>query len=860
MRWLTLTAALSLALASSDAPAALVWTATFDASPDGVVDVFDNNPGKVMVGGAAGGKLPITQWDVSTGNTIDKAGRPLGSTRSGTQSFSALYTFRWSALNAQTTEAWEAAGFVGSASVGGTGNYVHQFIGAVLQHSKEPTEAGNDYLVRLNAGFGGNHPFGFKAGPLINLGPNAPNNTYHLSICYNGFTHVLTMRLADTVGNRLGSLVVDFDTDVPGFNTANYASLQVDHLGWSDYAGNGLDRVTTWEVDALAYYNDANGACNALPAEPTGACCDPATGGCSDTTNLLCQGTACSGSSCTTGQGVFQGAGSACASTNCPQPPVGACCLPDGTCAEGQTELQCTDALGTWQDADSTCAQVECPQPPPLGACCLIAEGTCAENITEADCTAGGAAQGIWQGEATTCAQTSCPAPATGACCSLDGTCAVTTLADCANHWEGPGTDCTTADICVADAPTDYVWLSTFDSDADQVVHVSNCQEPFGTYENECYIVDCANPACSSTKDMIGPAADGRVLIDVRDNQEPTPYVPDKAGRLVGASAADPLRSTDSFSVLYQFNWSQLYQNDRQTGDPGAYEFPAFFGSQWSDADPRLPTAQSRQVLGARIIHWKDALGNYMLDLGIDYGGALSLGLPNTAYQSQQTFAGQVTNLGPYAEGKYYQLAMGWDGATGRFTVKLYDSLDNLLAENSGVIATVYTSNGALEVGSMRMTHVGWIDYTSSRADNFDTLWQMDRLALFDTPYGAFREPLAPGACCLVSGDCLDNQTLEECGTAGGTWRGSATTCGEVTCPLPACNDPFADVDNDGDVDSLDFASFQRCHTGPAGEYDPPTCHCFDRDANGVIDHADFTVFQQCGSGSQVPADPACDD
>jgi hypothetical protein len=81
------------------------------------------------------------------------------------------------------------------------------------------------------------------------------------------------------------------------------------------------------------------------------------------------------------------------------------------------------------------------------------------------------------------------------------------------------------------------------------------------------------------------------------------------------------------------------------------------------------------------------------------------------------------------------------------------------------------------------------------------------------------------------------------------------------------CNDPFADVDADGDVDADDFAVFQRCHTGNGGflpseiEY----CACLDVEGpgggpDGDIDQGDLTFFEACASGPDVPADPACDD
>lgn len=75
------------------------------------------------------------------------------------------------------------------------------------------------------------------------------------------------------------------------------------------------------------------------------------------------------------------------------------------------------------------------------------------------------------------------------------------------------------------------------------------------------------------------------------------------------------------------------------------------------------------------------------------------------------------------------------------------------------------------------------------------------------------------------------------------------------------CNDPFADLDDDGFVNNDDFAIVVGCFSGPAVPFtgDEQECGCLDRDEDGDIDLDDFAAFQRCVSGSD-PASVTCDD
>jgi spore coat protein A len=81
---------------------------------------------------------------------------------------------------------------------------------------------------------------------------------------------------------------------------------------------------------------------------------------------------------------------------------IGACCNPDGTCGTVlDPGLTCS---GTYQGIGTSCSTTTCPQP--TGACCIAdANATCLD-VTAADCTLQG---GTYQGNDVPCASDLCP-------------------------------------------------------------------------------------------------------------------------------------------------------------------------------------------------------------------------------------------------------------------------------------------------------------------------------------------------------------------------------------------------------------------------------------------------------------------
>jgi spore coat protein A len=160
------------------------------------------------------------------------------------------------------------------------------------------------------------------------------------------------------------------------------------------------------------------------PPAGIGACCFP-DGSCQDLTEGACTGSG----------GTFQGAGTNCATANCPQ-PTGACCLGDESCLV-LTIADCASMTGTYQGHSTTCSPNPCTVP--TGACCL-ADGSCLV-LTMSNCSATG---GAYQGDGTTCSPNPCPQPP-GACCFSGAACADLTEEDCIAQgglFEGDFTTC----------------------------------------------------------------------------------------------------------------------------------------------------------------------------------------------------------------------------------------------------------------------------------------------------------------------------------------------------------------------------------------------------------------------------------
>lgn len=100
------------------------------------------------------------------------------------------------------------------------------------------------------------------------------------------------------------------------------------------------------------------------------------------------------------------------------------------------------------------------------------------------------------------------------------------------------------------------------------------------------------------------------------------------------------------------------------------------------------------------------------------------------------------------------------------------------------------------------------------------------------------------GACCIGT-SCAADQTDAGCTGFGGNWQGPLTTCSPVDPCVSNC--ALADINCDGSVNLLDFATFSRCFGEPVAS-PPPACstaeaELSDLNTDGIVNLLDFGIF-----------------
>ncbi len=253
----------------------------------------------------------------------------------------------------------------------------------------------------------------------------------------------------------------------------------------------------------------------------------------------------------------------------------------------------------------------------------------------------------------------------------------------------------------------------------------------------------------------------------------------DKGGRALGGAVG---AGAASFSGYYKFAWSQLAETSVEV-----YTAAGFLG----DAQVHI----SREFIGSVIRSSKQG-GDYIMNIGGYFGG---VGVGYSGYKS-----GGATNLGPDALDTTYQFVVSWDAGTHVLRCVLFDQDGLVLADNTGDLdsASDYPNLHVLsqsvldaDINATQIRYLGWQDYIGNA--NLQTIvWDVDRVAYFDTAEGAFgavETGAAPtGACCLLDGTCQEDQTQSACSAAAGTWQGAGTTCAQATChPFDPGTEPW---------------------------------------------------------------------
>ena len=190
------------------------------------------------------------------------------------------------------------------------------------------------------------------------------------------------------------------------------------------------------------------------------------------------------------------------------------------------------------------------------GRCCRT-DGTCIVT-SAANCSNQG---GTYGGDGTNCSPNPCPQPPSGACCFEAGTCSVLTAANCATQggaYSGDGTDCSTANCpqpgacCLPDGSC-------------VILTSAKCTSATtgGTYRGDGTTCGAVNPRCWSSPTLWknGPISTGATAqsglaapvgatwSEVANNTGQTTV----ANTTAGYSALAPIRNADNFTIRYRW-------------------------------------------------------------------------------------------------------------------------------------------------------------------------------------------------------------------------------------------------------------------------------------------------------------------
>lgn len=126
--------------------------------------------------------------------------------------------------------------------------------------------------------------------------------------------------------------------------------------------------------------------------------------------------------------------------------------------------------------------------------------------------------------------------------------------------------------------------------------------------------------------------------------------------------------------------------------------------------------------------------------------------------------------------------------------------------------------------------------------------WQKDAIDLSDGP----KISGAATATLTVTGCDVSDVGAYRCVVSNGYGTTTSADAGLTLRFAPA------DFDQDGDVDASDYGHLQLCYSGYGVPQDDPACQDAKLNDDNYVESLDFAVFLDCLSGPDVPADPDC--
>lgn len=583
---------------------------------------------------------------------------------------------------------------------------------------------------------------------------------------------------------------------------------------------------------------------------------------------------------------------------------LGACCLPDESCAELGMQA-CADAGGEYGGSSSRCESETCAAPQaccigqicyPLsfqqcidaggeyrgGSCdpnpCIAAVGACCYGdgvcvlISQVEC--GQNLGGVYQGDSSDCGSVDCPMLPEGACCSADESCSLLTPADCAfivgGQYFGDGSRCED----VTCPPSDPVGSCCTVNGCIEVT-MSDCEAADGLFGGPGSYCNLAPTGTIIVSNLLN---DGDVVeIDVESGAlmrtvagmsngviRPNGVAIDADGNFYIASVRN--------DTVIKFEYSS------------AAELLSFNGGGLDAPVGIVVDAPSRLLVGSQltnsVLAFDLSSGAFIDELvasgsgGLDSPGAMLLGPDGSLYVCSEG-TNQVLVFAADS-GEFVRIAA--EGSPLEVPASLLLDGDDLLVASAGSDSVLrYGPDGAF-VDTLVASGAGGLDLPVGMARSAaGNLWICSRrshqILEFDGASGEFVRIISSDSALTApqylvmtqrDGDCNDNQIPDRCEIAMGLSSDENGDGIPDECQQPPGGpcDGFARGDSDGSgaVNFADIDCFVAALIGEntwlfCGTSAPPEAYlCVnDIDENGVVSFEDIDGFVECLINSGCP-------